>query len=107
MSRAIRTRALDRTDDGPHDEKRVMGLLEREGYEVAVYAYREGTVFDEHAHAQDKCDAVIEGVLPDSRREATLRHEAGRPALRPGGHAPRRRGRRPAAPSCRLDGTRW
>ena len=44
-------------------EKRVMGLLEREGYEVVVYAYREGTVFEEHAHAQDKCDAVIEGFF--------------------------------------------
>ena len=44
-------------------EKRVMGFLEREGYEVVVYAYREGTVFEEHAHAQDKCDAVIEGFF--------------------------------------------
>lgn len=50
-------------DDGPMTEKRVMGLLEREGYEVSVYAYREGTVFDEHEHAQDKCDAVIEGFF--------------------------------------------
>ena len=44
-------------------EKRVMGLLEREGYEVVVYAYREGTVFEEHAHAQEKCDAIIEGFF--------------------------------------------
>ena len=44
-------------------EKRVMGLLEREGYEVVVYAYRQGTVFEEHAHPQDKCDAVIEGFF--------------------------------------------
>jgi quercetin dioxygenase-like cupin family protein len=44
-------------------EKRVMGLLEREGYEVVVYAYREGTLFEEHAHAQDKCDAIIEGFF--------------------------------------------
>ncbi|MDQ6892802.1 MAG: cupin domain-containing protein [Acidobacteriota bacterium] len=44
-------------------EKRVMGLLEREGYEVVVYAYREGTVFEEHAHLEDKCDAVIEGFF--------------------------------------------
>jgi quercetin dioxygenase-like cupin family protein len=50
-------------DDGPMTEKRVMGLLEREGYEVVVYAYREGTVFDEHSHPQDKCDAVIEGFF--------------------------------------------
>jgi mannose-6-phosphate isomerase-like protein (cupin superfamily) len=44
-------------------EKRVMGLLEREGYEVVVYAYREGTLFEVHAHAQDKCDAIIEGFF--------------------------------------------
>lgn len=44
-------------------EKRVMGLLEREGYEVVVYAYREGTVFEDHAHPHDKCDAVIEGFF--------------------------------------------
>lgn len=41
----------------------MMGLLEREGYEVSVYAYREGTVFPVHEHSQDKCDAVLEGVL--------------------------------------------
>lgn len=41
----------------------MMGLLEREGYEVSVYAYREGTVFPVHEHAQDKCDAVLEGML--------------------------------------------
>ncbi|MEO8431562.1 MAG: cupin domain-containing protein [Acidobacteriota bacterium] len=50
-------------DDGPLTEKRVMGFLEREGYEVAIYAYREGTEFAEHAHAQDKCDAVLEGFF--------------------------------------------
>jgi len=50
-------------EDGPMTEKRVMGLLEREGYEVVVYAYREGTVFEEHAHAQEKCDAIIEGFF--------------------------------------------
>jgi len=38
-------------------------ILEREGYEVAVFAYREGTVFPEHEHGQEKCDAVIEGFL--------------------------------------------
>jgi quercetin dioxygenase-like cupin family protein len=25
--------------------------------------YREGTLFPPHEHAQDKCDAVLEGVL--------------------------------------------
>ena len=50
-------------EDGPLTEKRLMGVLEGEGYEVAVFAYREGTVFPEHEHAQEKCDAVIEGFL--------------------------------------------
>ncbi|HMA18265.1 MAG TPA: cupin domain-containing protein [Thermoanaerobaculia bacterium] len=56
---------LERWDpsDGPLTEKRMMGLLEREGYEVASYAYREGTAFPPHEHPQDKCDAVLEGVL--------------------------------------------
>jgi len=56
---------LERWDpaDGPLSEKRMMGLMEREGYEVAVYVYREGTLFPPHEHAQDKCDAVLEGVL--------------------------------------------
>ncbi len=49
--------------DGPPTEKRMMGVLESEGYEVAVYAYREGTVFSEHEHSQEKCDAVLEGIL--------------------------------------------
>lgn len=51
------------SSDGPATEKRMMGLLESEGYEVASYAYREGTVFPPHEHRQDKCDGVIEGVL--------------------------------------------
>jgi quercetin dioxygenase-like cupin family protein len=50
-------------EDGPLTEKRLMGSMEREGFEVAVYAYREGTVFPEHEHGQEKCDAVLEGVL--------------------------------------------
>jgi quercetin dioxygenase-like cupin family protein len=56
---------LDRwqESDGPLTESRMMRLMESEGYEVASYAYREGTVFAPHEHAQDKCDAVLEGVL--------------------------------------------
>ncbi len=50
-------------EDGPLNEKRCIRLLEREGYEVAVFAYRSGTVFPEHEHGMDKCDAVLEGVL--------------------------------------------
>ena len=49
--------------DGPLTEKRMIRLLESDGYEVAVFAYREGTVFSEHEHAEDKCDAVLEGTL--------------------------------------------
>jgi quercetin dioxygenase-like cupin family protein len=49
--------------DGPLSERKMMRLLENEGYEVAVYAYSEGARFSEHEHAQDKCDAVLEGTL--------------------------------------------
>lgn len=49
--------------DGPVTEKRMMGLMESEGYEVASYAYREGTTFASHEHPHDKCDAVLQGVL--------------------------------------------
>jgi quercetin dioxygenase-like cupin family protein len=56
---------LERWDprDGPLSERRMMSLIEHEGYEVAQYAYRPGTHFPPHQHAQDKCDGVIEGVL--------------------------------------------
>jgi quercetin dioxygenase-like cupin family protein len=56
---------LERWDpsDGPLSERRLMMLLEQEGYEVTAFTYREGTVFPEHAHAQDKCDAVLSGTL--------------------------------------------
>jgi len=49
--------------DGPLSEKRMMRLLEFEGYDVLVYTYRPGTVFPEHEHARPKCDGVIQGVL--------------------------------------------
>lgn len=49
--------------DGPLTEKRLMGLMASEGYEVASYAYREGTEFPLHEHSYDKCDAVLQGVL--------------------------------------------
>jgi len=51
------------TADGPLSEKRMMRLLELEGYDVLVYTYRAGTVFPEHRHAQDKCDGVLSGTL--------------------------------------------
>jgi len=49
--------------DGVLTEKKMMKLLESEGYEVASYTYVEGARFPEHEHAQDKCDAVLEGTL--------------------------------------------
>lgn len=49
--------------DGPLSEKRMMRLLEFEGYDVLVYTYRPGTVFPEHEHARPKCDGVVAGVL--------------------------------------------
>jgi len=38
-------------------------LLELEGFEVCVYSYRRGSIFEWHSHAEDKCDAVVEGTL--------------------------------------------
>lgn len=49
--------------DGPLTEKRMMRVLELEGYDVLVYTYRTGTIFPEHEHARAKCDGVLEGVL--------------------------------------------
>jgi mannose-6-phosphate isomerase-like protein (cupin superfamily) len=49
--------------DGPLTESRIMKLMESDGYEVASYAYRPGTQFAPHEHSQDKCDAVLQGVL--------------------------------------------
>ena len=56
---------LERWDrrDGEMSERRVRRALEHEGYEVAVYAYRPGTTFDWHRHPEEKCDAVVSGVL--------------------------------------------
>ncbi len=49
--------------DGEMTERRLLRAMEHEGFEVAVYAYRPGTVFDWHAHAEAKCDAVVAGTL--------------------------------------------
>lgn len=49
--------------DGPLSERRMMRVLELEGYDVLVYTYRAGTVFPEHEHARPKCDGVLEGAL--------------------------------------------
>jgi quercetin dioxygenase-like cupin family protein len=49
--------------DGPLSERRMMKLLEFEGYTVLVYTYRPGRTFSPHEHAQDKCDGVLDGTL--------------------------------------------
>jgi quercetin dioxygenase-like cupin family protein len=49
--------------DGSLNEKRMMRMLELEGYDVLVFTYRPGTTFLEHQHAQAKCDAVLSGTL--------------------------------------------
>ena len=50
-------------EDGPLSERRMMKMLEFEGYSVLVYTYRPGRTFPPHEHAQDKCDGVLEGTL--------------------------------------------
>jgi quercetin dioxygenase-like cupin family protein len=99
---------LERWDnaDGPLSEKRMMGLLESEGFEVAVYAYREGTVFAEHEHAQEKCDAVLEGVLRITVAGAAYDLKAGDRLYLPAGtrHGAEVVGRKTVVS---LDGTRW
>jgi quercetin dioxygenase-like cupin family protein len=58
--------------DGPLNEKRMMRLLEFEGYDVLVFTYRPGTIFTEHQHAQDKCDGVLAGTLRISVGDAVF-----------------------------------
>ena len=93
-------------EDGPLTEKRLMGVLEREGYEVAVYAYRQGTVFPEHEHAQEKCDAVVEGFLRISVGETVYDLKPGDRLYLPAGtrHCAEVIGRRTVVS---LDGTLW
>ncbi len=93
-------------EDGPPTEKRLLGALEREGFEVAVYAYREGTVFAEHAHAQDKCDAVVEGILRVTVEATAYDLKSGDRLYLPAGtrHAAQVVGRKTVVA---LDGTRW
>ena len=93
-------------EDGPLTEKRLMGSLEREGYEVAVYAYREGTVFSEHEHSQDKCDAVLEGLLRVTVGEQVYDLASGDRLHLPAGtrHAAEVVGRKTVVS---LDGTKW
>jgi len=93
-------------EDGPLTEKRLMGSMEREGFEVAVYAYRAGTVFPEHAHGQDKCDAVLEGVLRVTAEGIVFDLAAGDRLYLPAGtrHTAEVVGKRTVVS---LDGTKW
>ena len=93
-------------EDGPLTEKRLMGVLEREGYEVAVYAYRQGTAFPEHEHAQGKCDAVVEGFLRIAVGETVYDLKPGDRLYLPAGtrHSAEVIGRRTVVS---LDGTLW
>jgi quercetin dioxygenase-like cupin family protein len=99
---------LERWDssDGPATEKKMLTLLESEGYEVAVYAYREGTVFAEHEHAQEKCDAVVEGVLRITVAGEAFDLKAGDRLYLPAGtrHGAEVVGRKTV---LSLDGTKW
>jgi quercetin dioxygenase-like cupin family protein len=92
--------------DGPLTEKRMMVLLEAEGYEVAVYSYREGTVFPEHEHAPEKCDAVLEGVLRIAAGGVTYDLKPGDRLYLPAGtrHTAEVVGRKTV---LSLDGTKW
>jgi len=87
-------------------EKRLMGVIEREGYEVCVYAYREGTVFPEHKHGQDKCDAVLEGTLRIRVGDSAYDLKPGDRLYLPAGtrHAAEVVGRTTVVS---LDGTKW
>lgn len=99
---------LERWDssDGPPTEKRLMGLLESEGYEVASYAYRPGTLFPPHEHPQEKCDAVVEGVLRITVGQAAYDLGPGDRLYLPGGtrHGAQVVGSKTVVS---LDGTRW
>lgn len=93
-------------EDGPLTEKRMMGLLEREGYEVCTYTYRPGTVFSAHEHGQEKCDAVLEGFLRITVEGTAYELKPGDRLYLPAGtrHTAEVVGRKTV---LSLDGTRW
>lgn len=92
--------------DGPLTERRMMKLMEFEGCDVLVFTYRPGTVFPEHAHGQDKCDGVLEGVLRVTVGETVFDLKPGDRLYIPAGtrHAAEVVGERTVVS---LDGTFW
>lgn len=92
--------------DGPLTERRLMRLMELEGYDVLVYTYRAGTVFSEHEHGQEKCDAVLEGVLRITVGDRVFDLSKGDRLYLPAGtrHAAQVVGEKTVVS---LDGTRW
>ena len=92
--------------DGPVSERRLIGVMERDGFEVAAYTYRPGTVFPPHEHAQEKCDAVVEGVLRITVGETAYDLKAGDRLYLPAGtrHRAEVLGKKTV---LSLDGTMW
>jgi quercetin dioxygenase-like cupin family protein len=95
-----------RRGDGPLSERRMMLAMEIEGYDVLVYTYRAGTVFPPHAHAQAKCDGVIEGTLRVTVEGTDFDLSAGDRIYLPPGtrHAAEVVGEKTVVS---LDGTKW
>jgi quercetin dioxygenase-like cupin family protein len=83
-----------------------MKLMELEGYDVLVYTYRPGTMFPPHAHAQEKCDAVLEGSLRVTVEDAVFDLKPGDRLYLPAGtrHAAEVVGEKTVVS---LDGTLW
>jgi quercetin dioxygenase-like cupin family protein len=94
------------TADGTLSEKRMMRMLEMEGYDVLVFTYRPGTTFLEHQHAQAKCDGVLSGTLRVSVGDAVFDLQPGDRLYVPAGtrHAAEVVGNKTVVS---LDGTMW
>jgi len=92
--------------DGALSERRMMRMLEMEGYDVLVFTYRPGTVFPEHEHAQSKCDGVLSGTLRISVGDAVFDLTAGDRLYVPAGtrHSAEVVGEKTVVS---LDGTQW
>lgn len=92
--------------DGPLSERRMMKLMEFEGYAVLVYTFRAGTLFPPHEHTRDKCDGVLEGILRVTVGESVFDLSAGDRLYLPAGtpHSAQVVGQKTVVS---LDGTIW